>query len=260
MAADALPRTRLFIDQPLSPGGVVALDGDRAHYLRAVLRQGPGDGVLAFNGRDGEFLAHIETLTKSAGTLRLDRQTRSPVSDAPPAPWLLFAPLKGGRTEYVVEKAVELGVGRLVPVFTRRGDVARVNIDRLRANALEAAEQCERLDAPEVVDGVELGKLLSGWDPARTLFVAAESGVAQPLVTAVTAAAGKPVAFLVGPEGGFDQQELDALRRLPFVVSVGLGPRVLRADTAAFSALAVWQAAAGDWQSADGDARPPNRT
>ncbi|MFV3129233.1 16S rRNA (uracil(1498)-N(3))-methyltransferase [Niveispirillum sp. KHB5.9] len=259
MAADALPRTRLYIDQPLGEGGVAALDGDRAHYLRAVLRQGPGDGVLAFNGRDGEYLARIETLSKSNGTLRLEQQTRAPAADAPPAPWLLFAPLKGGRTEYVVEKAVELGVGRLVPVYTRRGDVTRVNLDRLRANALEAAEQCERLDAPDIADGIDLQKLLSSWEPGRTLFVAAESGDAQPLVTAVTAAAGKPVAFLVGPEGGFDRQELDALRRLPFVVSVGLGPRVLRADTAAFSALAVWQAAGGDWRCGGGDARPPNR-
>lgn len=259
MEAENLPRTRLFIDQPLAPGGTAALDGDRAHYLRAVLRQGPGDRVLAFNGKDGEYLAGIEALSKSAGVLRLERRTRAPAPDAPPAPWLVFAPLKGGRTEYVVEKAVELGAGRLVPVFTRRGDVGRVNLDRLRSNALEAAEQCERLDAPEIAEGIELHKLLAGWDPARTLFVAAESGAALPLVTAVTAAAGKPVAFLVGPEGGFDQQELDALRRLPFVVSVGLGPRVLRADTAAFAALAVWQAAAGDWRSGDGDARPPNR-
>lgn len=259
MATDALPRTRLFIDQPLSAGGSAALDGDRAHYLRAVLRQGPGDRVLAFNGADGEYLARIEALSKSSGLLRLERQTRARAPNSPPAPWLVFAPLKGGRTEYVVEKAVELGVSRLVPVFTRRGDVTRVNLDRLRANALEAAEQCERLDAPEVVDGVDLQKLLTAWEPTRTLFVAAESGTAEPLVTAVTAAAGKPVAFLVGPEGGFDRQELDALRRLPFVVSVGLGPRVLRADTAAFAALAVWQAAAGDWRCGDGDARPPGR-
>lgn len=259
MSDSPLPRTRLFIDQPLAEGGTATLDGGRAHYLRAVLRQGPGDGLLAFNGRDGEFLASIETLGKSAGTIRLERRTRAPVTDAPPAPWLLFAPLKGGRTEYVVEKAVELGVGRLVPVYTRRGDVNRVNLERLCANAIEAAEQCERLDAPDVADGVDLHKLLSGWDAGRTLFVAAESGPVQPLVTAVTAAVGRPVAFLVGPEGGFDRQELDALRRLPFVVSVGLGPRVLRADTAAFAVLSVWQAAAGDWQHLQEEARPPHR-
>ena len=215
---------------------------------------------MAFNGRDGEFLASIDALSKSTGSLRLDAQTRAPAANTPPAPWLLFAPLKGGRTEYVVEKAVELGVGRLMPIFTRRGDVGRVNLERLRANAREAAEQCERLDVPDIADGLDLAKILTTWNPARTLFVAAESGAAQPLVTAVTAAAGRPVAFLVGPEGGFDQQELDALRRLPFVVSVGLGPRVLRADTAAFSALAVWQAAGGDWRNESGDARPPNRT
>lgn len=259
MSDSPLPRTRLHLDQPLADGGAATLDAARAHYLRAVLRQGPGDGLLVFNGRDGEFLARIETLGKSAGAVRLDHQTRPPVTGAPPAPWLLFAPLKGGRTEYVVEKAVELGVGRLVPVYTRRSDVGRVNLDRLRANAVEAAEQCERLDAPEVVEGSDLQKLLAGWDAGRTLFVAAESGPVQPLVTAVTAAVGRPAAFLVGPEGGFDRQELDALRRLPFVVSVGLGPRVLRADTAAFAVLSVWQAAAGDWQHLQEEARPPHR-
>lgn len=257
--SDALPRTRLHIDQPLTAGAAAALDAGRAHYLRAVLRLEPGDGVLAFNGRDGEFLATIETLGKSAGTLRAERSIRLPDPDAPPPPWLLFAPLKGGRSEYVVEKAVELGAGRLTPVFTRRGDVSRVNRDRMRANAVEAAEQCERLDVPAIDDGIDLHRLLAGWDPSIPLFVATESGAAQPLVTAVTAVAGQAVAFLVGPEGGFDRQELDALRRLPFVVGVGLGPRVLRADTAAFAVLSVWQAAAGDWRCRQADVRPPHR-
>ncbi|MFV3076288.1 16S rRNA (uracil(1498)-N(3))-methyltransferase [Niveispirillum fermenti] len=257
--SDALPRTRLYIDQPLSAGAAVALDAGRAHYLRAVLRLGPGDAVLAFNGRDGEYLAGIGALGKSAGTLRADRQTRAPDTGAPPPPRLLFAPLKGGRSEYVVEKAVELGAGRLTPVFTRRGDVSRVNLDRMRANAVEAAEQCERLDIPDIDDGIDLHRLLACWDPSIPLLVAAESGAAQPLVTAVTAAAGQAVAFLVGPEGGFDQQELDALRRLPFVVGVGLGPRVLRADTAAFAVLSVWQAVAGDWRCRQADMRPPHR-
>ncbi|WP_029014877.1 16S rRNA (uracil(1498)-N(3))-methyltransferase [Niveispirillum irakense] len=254
-----LPRTRLFLDVPLVPAHGAALDGPRAHYLRAVLRLGPGDRVLAFNGRDGEFMAEIDGLTKSAGQLRLLEQTRAPDPQAPAGPWLLFAPLKGGRTEYVVEKAVELGASRLVPVFTRRGDVNRVNLDRLRANAVEAAEQCERLDVPDVAEAVDLGRLLANWDKARTLFVAAESGDAQPLVTAVTATADQPAAILIGPEGGFDPDEILNLRRQPFVVSVGLGPRVLRADTAAFAALSVWQAAAGDWRRSGQDARPPNR-
>lgn len=254
-----LPRTRLYLDAPLGVGEAVALDGDRAHYLRAVLRLGAGDAVLAFNARDGEFLARIEALAKSGGQLRLAAATRPPVS-GPAGPWLLFAPLKGGRTEYVVEKAVELGVSRLIPVLTRRGDVGRVNLDRLRANALEAAEQCERLDIPALDAPVELAKLLAGWDRTRRLFFAAESGGAQPMVTAVTAAAGTPVAILIGPEGGFHPQELDQLQRMENAVPVGLGPRVLRADTAAFAALSVWQAAAGDWCRDGADARPPNRS
>ncbi|WP_371332995.1 16S rRNA (uracil(1498)-N(3))-methyltransferase [Azospirillum sp. RU38E] len=254
-----LPRTRLFIDAPLSAGASAPLDGGRAHYLRAVLRQGPGDGVLAFNGRDGEFLARIETLGKSAGTLTVERQTRPAPSDPAGGPWLAFAPLKGGRTEYVVEKAVELGVSRLIPVFTRRGDVGRVNLERLRANAVEAAEQCERLTVPDVAEPVELAKLLSGWDEGRRLYLAAESGAAQPLVTAITAQATLPAAFLVGPEGGFDPTELALLHRMAFVVPIGLGPRILRADTAAFAVLSAWQAVAGDWQQGGQDARPPNR-
>ncbi|MFM2045117.1 MAG: hypothetical protein RLY86_3693 [Pseudomonadota bacterium] len=252
------PRTRLYLDLPFVPGGEVAVDGDRAHYLGRVLRLGPGDRVLVFNGQDGEWLAEVAGLSKSAGRLTLlDQQRPQP---AAAGPWLLFAPLKGGRTEYVVEKAVELGVGVIQPVYTRRSDVTRVNLDRMRANAMEAAEQCERLSVPEVREGQPLDRLLAGWDSGRTLFVAAESGHAQPLVTAITAHPGQAAAWLIGPEGGFAPPELDALTRMSFVVPVGLGPRILRADTAAFAALAVWQAVAGDWIGQAGDNRPPFRT
>lgn len=259
------PRTRLHLDAPLAAGQAAGLSGDQAHYLRGVLRQAPGDRLLVFNEAGGEWLAEIATLTKSGGTVAVLERTR------PPAPcpdvWLLFAPLKGGRTEYVVEKATELGVARLCPVLTRRGDVPRVNLDRLRANAVEAAEQCERLSVPVVDPLTDLADVLDAWpnDPAtrdRPLFVAAETGAAQPLAAAVTAAtaAGGKAAFLVGPEGGLHPGELDRLTKTPFVVPVGLGPRILRADTAAFAVLAVWQALAGDWTSAPGqDARPPFR-
>lgn len=249
---------RLHVDSPLAPDTPVPLDGDRAHYLRAVLRMGPGDHVLVFNGRDGEWLARIVQLAKSSGTLEpVEKRCDQRGGDGP---WLLFAPLKGGRTESVVEKAVELGAGRIQPVFCRRSDVTRVNLDRLVANAVEAAEQCERLDVPVVRDGLPLLKALDGWDAGRTLFLAAEAGGAEPAVTAVTARKGQPAAWLIGPEGGFDSGELDALKRFPFVVPVGLGPRILRADTAAFAALALWQALAGDWTRDGGDdARPPFR-
>jgi len=251
------PRTRLFLDGHLSEGAEVALDADRAHYLRSVLRMGPGDRVLAFNGRDGEWVAEIARLSKTNGALLPVEQVRPQPSES--GPWLLFAPLKGGRTEYVVEKAVELGAAVLQPVFTRRGDVNRVNLDRMRANAVEAAQQCERLSVPEVREAADLSRILDAWDPARVLYMAAEAGRAEPLVTAVTARRHDPAAILIGPEGGFDPGELDALTRLSFVLPVGLGPRILRADTAAFAALSVWQAVAGDWVLDGGDMRPPFR-
>ncbi|WP_044559773.1 16S rRNA (uracil(1498)-N(3))-methyltransferase [Azospirillum sp. B4] len=260
------PRTRLHIDAPLAAGQSAALSGDQAHYLRSVLRQAPGDRLLAFNEAGGEWLGEISALTKSGGTITLLERTRAPVAAGSDV-WLLFAPLKGGRTEYVVEKATELGASRLCPVLTRRGDVPRVNLERLRANAVEAAEQCERLSVPVVEPLADLGAVLDRWpiDPLtrdRRLFVAAEAGPAQPLAAAVMAATadGGKAAFLVGPEGGFHSGELDRLAKTPFVVPVGLGPRILRADTAAFVALALWQALAGDWTAAPGqDARPPFR-
>ncbi|HYE48548.1 MAG TPA: 16S rRNA (uracil(1498)-N(3))-methyltransferase [Azospirillaceae bacterium] len=247
------PRTRLHVPESLAAGAAAALGAGQAHYLRSVLRQGPGDRVLAFNGRDGEWLAEIAQLGKSSGTLALLERTREPVAE--PDLWLLFAPLKGGRTEYVVEKATELGASTIWPVFTRRTDVNRVNAERLAANAAEAAEQCERLSVPDLREAAALDAALRGWDPARTLFVAAESGAARPAAAAMAEAAGRPAAVLVGPEGGFDPAELDLLARMAFVVPVGLGPRVLRADTAAFAALSVWQAVAGDWPAG----RPPFR-
>ncbi|MEA1677015.1 16S rRNA (uracil(1498)-N(3))-methyltransferase [Nitrospirillum sp. BR 11163] len=259
------PRTRLHLDAPLAAGQTADLSGDQAHYLRGVLRQAPGDRLLVFNEAGGEWLGEISALTKSGGAVTLLEQTRPPV--AVPDVWLLFAPLKGGRTEYVVEKATELGVARLCPVLTRRGDVPRVNLDRLRANAMEAAEQCERLSVPVVDPLADLSAVLAGWPTHpltrdRTLFVAAETGAARPLAAAVTdaTALGRKAAFLVGPEGGLHPGELDQLAKTPFVVPVGLGPRILRADTAAFAVLALWQALAGDWTAAPGqDARPPFR-
>ncbi|WP_114395903.1 16S rRNA (uracil(1498)-N(3))-methyltransferase [Oleisolibacter albus] len=255
-----LPRTRLYLDSALAAGAPVPLDGPRAHYLRSVLRLEPGARVLAFNGRDGEWLAEVARLAKSGGELVALEPVRPQDDGAADGPWLLFVPLKGGRSEWVVEKATELGVGVLQPVFTRRGDVGRVNLERMAANAVEAAEQCERLSVPAVREPVDLARMLDSWDPERPLLLAAESGRAAPLVTAVTAQKGKVPALLVGPEGGFDPGELDALLRLPFVLPVGLGPRILRADTAALALLSVWQAVAGDWTRAGGDARPPFRT
>ncbi len=256
------PRTRLFVDQPLESGRAVGLDHERAHYLRHVLRLDRGDVIAVFNGRDGEWTAAIEGFGKGWCSLQVVERRRGQPPDGADL-WLLFAPIKRGRIDAVAEKASELGVSRIWPVFTRHTDSQRVNVDRLRANAVEAAEQSERLDVPELAEPAPLAGVLECWPTDRVLFLCAESGDATPIAAAVQARAGRPAAFLVGPEGGFAQAELDELRRCPFVVPVGLGPRVLRADTAAFAALACWQAVVGDWaEGGEGrvaDRRPPFR-
>lgn len=251
MTSDALPRTRLHVDAPLGEGQAVALSEAQAHHLRGVLRLAPGAGLRLFNARDGEWLARLDALSKAGGTALAERRLRpaEPVSDL----WLCFAPVKKDAVDAVVEKGTELGASVLQPVFTRYTDVQRVNLDRLRAHAVAAAEQCERLDVPEMRDPVGLDALLAAWPAGRILLVCAEAGEARPLAEAAAEASG-PAALLVGPEGGFAPAELDALIRHEFVRPVGLGPRILRADTAAIAALAVWQSLAGD-----GRGRPPHR-
>ena len=235
---------RLFVTAPLAAGGAVALDSDQVHYLRSVLRLGPGDAVAFFDGRAGEWLAVIETLGKHAGTARLERQTRPQTQE--PELWLLFAPVKRARIDLIVEKATELGASRLLPVMTRRTNVTRVNTDRLRATAREAAEQTERLSVPEVAEPQRLDQALASFPSDRRLILCDETGSAPPLAE-ILRQGPAPLGVLIGPEGGFAPDELDGLRKLPFVTGVGLGPRILRADTAALSALAVIQALTGDW-------------
>ena len=256
------PKTRLYVDSPLAEGQAVGLDHERAHFLRHVLRLDKGDAVAVFNGRDGEWLAAIDGFGKGWCSLAVAEQRR-PQADGPDL-WLLFAPIKRGRIDFVAEKASELGVSRLWPVFTRRTDPSRVNLERLRANAIEAAEQCERLTVPDLAEPVPLARALADWPEGRRLYLCAETGQARPIAAAVQDGGPGPAAVLVGPEGGFAQSELDEVSKLPFVVPVGLGPRILRADTAVVAALACWQALAGDW-AADGagtrdDVRPPFRS
>jgi len=251
MTSDALPRTRLFVDAPLREGLAVALAGAQAHHLRGVLRLTPGAGLRLFNPRDGEWLARLDTLTKAGASALAERQLRPPTPT--PDLWLCFAPVKKDAIDAVVEKGTELGAAVLQPVFTRFTDVQRVNLERLRAHAVAAAEQCERLDVPEVRDPVGLDALLAGWPAGRSLLVCAEAGEARPIAEVAAESAG-PAALLVGPEGGFAPAELDDLGRHEFVRPVGLGPRILRADTAAIAALAAWQMLAGD-----GRGRPPHR-
>jgi 16S rRNA (uracil1498-N3)-methyltransferase len=247
------PKVRLFVDAALGAGAEVGLDAGQAHYLVRVMRLGPGDAVLVFNGRDGEWQAHINDTGTKRQALAIDSQTRRQAAE--PGPWLAFAPLKKTPMDFVAVKATELGVSRLLPVFTQLTAARRVATARLRANAREAAEQCGRLSVPEVAGPVDLEALIAAWPGERRLLVPDESGGGVPLAQVLAKATDGDHAFLIGPEGGFAPDELDALRKLPFVTAVGLGPRILRAETAALAALACWQALVGDW-----DTPPPRNS
>jgi len=235
---------RLFVDHPLSAGGSVDLDGAQANYLRNVLRLGAGAAVLVFNGREGEWRAELQISGRRDARLAVVEKTRA--QTARPDLHLCFAPLKQARLDYTVQKAVEMGAGRLQPVLTQHGQVTRLNLDRMRANAIEAAEQCGILDLAEIGEPVPLRSLLGEWDGARRLVFCDEGEEVSPLA-ALEALAPGPLAVLVGPEGGFSGEERALLRSLPFVSPIGLGPRILRADTAAVAALALVQASLGDW-------------
>ncbi len=234
---------RLFLDTDLTEGATVPAAEGQAHHIGTVLRRGPGDAVLLFNARDGEYAATIATLRKDRAGFAVGARRRAPAPE--PDLRLLMAAVKRDAMDWIVEKATELGVAAIQPVFTRRTVIDRVNAQRLAAIARGAAEQCERLSVPELRDAAPLHAVLDSWDGAR-LFVAAERHDAPPIATAARGAR-LPFAWLVGPEGGFDRAELDDLARRPFVSLVSLGPRILRAETAAVSGLAVLQALSGDW-------------
>ena len=231
----------------LASGAEIELNRGQAHYLRSVLRLNSGAAVAVFNETDGEWLARLCELGKGAA-LAVETQLREALPEAETDVWLVFAPVKRARLDWLVEKATELGVSALLPVWTARTQVERVNLDRLRAHAVEAAEQSERLSIPELRAPEPLERLLAAWPGERRLIVCDESGAGEPISDAAARLAPGPVALLVGPEGGFDETELDAFGKLSFVTRVGLGPRVLRAETAALAALAVFQAIAGDWR------------
>ena len=235
---------RLYVDPAaatLAEGAVLEMREEQAHYLGAVLRRAPGDGVRLFNARDGEWQARIESLHKrSRGSLAVAARLRPPVPET--GPLLLFAPVKRDATDLVVRMATELGAGALWPVLTERTNTARVNIDRLRTIATEAAEQCERLGVPDIAEPRRLASVLSEWPPGRRLCAAIErlAGVEPGFCPAADA-------LLIGPEGGFTPGELDVLRARPFVTPVSLGSRVLRAETAAVAGLSCLQAAREEW-------------
>lgn len=241
---------RLFVEADLAAGGEAPFDEAQVHYLRNVMRRPDGAPLLLFNGRDGEWRGTLSGRGKKSAVAVVGERTRAQVPE--PDVWLCFAPVKRARIDYIAEKATELGVSVLQPVVTRHTAVERVNVERLRANAVEAAEQTERLTVPEVREPVDLGTLLGGWPAERRLLMCDETGGGPPIAEALAqldgAARTAPWAIVIGPEGGFAEIELQALRRIKDVVSVGLGPRILRADTAALAALACWQALLGDWR------------
>lgn len=236
---------RLYLDSPLALGASVALGKDQAHYLLTVLRLEDGAQVLVFNGRDGEFAASVRPQGKKAASLDIGGQTR--VQTRHSRLEFLFAPLKTGRLDYLVQKATEMGVSRITPVFTDHTQLHKVNGPRLEANIIEAAEQCGNLAIPELGEARKLETLLADWDPVRRIIFCNESQAGNNPAAALAAIAEPDLALLVGPEGGFSEREREMLLSLPFVTPIPLGPRILRADTAAVAALTAVQMTIGDW-------------
>jgi 16S rRNA (uracil1498-N3)-methyltransferase len=240
------PATRIYLPSPLAAGGSAELSMDQSHRLRSVLRLSSGATIALFNRDDGEWLCRITELDKGVTRVMVERRLRGPEPES--ELWLLFAPIKRARLDWLVEKAAELGVSALLPVWTARTQVERLNLERLRAHAVAAAEQSERLSVPELRPPESLDRVLASWPPGKRLIVCDETGAGAPIGKALVQLPAGPAALLVGPEGGFNQSELDALGKLSFVSRVGLGPRVLRAETAAVAALAIFQGVAGDWR------------
>jgi 16S rRNA (uracil1498-N3)-methyltransferase len=233
---------RLYIGQPLEEAVHVELGPSQAHYLGHVLRLGPGAELLLFDGQSGEWLARIADTGKKHMTLSVAQRTREP--ETMPDVWLAFAPVKRAQTDWLVEKATELGVGRLIPVITQRTIAERVKLERLGAIAIEAAEQCGRTRLPDIDQPWSLPQLLERREPGRMLYFANEGG-GEP---AAKAFAPGPAVLLTGPEGGFTDEERARVRAAPNSLAISLGPRILRAETAALAALAVYMAVAGDWR------------
>ena len=249
-------KVRLYVADDLAAERRIALASGQSHYAMRVMRLGVGDAVALFNGRDGEWLGRIDSARRGGCVIVPVERRRAQA--ASPDLWLVFAPVKRVRIDYMAAKATELGVSALWPVLTRNTAVSRVNVGRLQANAIEAAEQCGRLDVPAVTAPADFDAMIAQWPAGRRILLCDESGAAPPLaevLAGIAADAGGgspgPWAVLTGPEGGFARSELDGLAKLPFVSPAGLGPRILRADTAAVAALACWQALVGDWRGGE---------
>jgi len=232
---------RLFVRQTLSQGAAVVLDAAQANYLGNVLRMGTGAELLVFDGLSGEWLARIAEVAKKRITLSVERKSREP--ETMPDVWLAFAPVKRAQSDWLVEKATELGAAKLIPVMTQRTVAERVRLDRLKSIAIEAAEQCGRTRLPEISEPLPLSRFVAERDPARTLYFADETGG----VSAMQAFQPGASLILTGPEGGFTDEERSLVRAARNAVAISLGPRILRAETAALAGLAAYMAVAGDW-------------
>jgi len=246
MDSASLPSVRLFVDAPLNESAMIACTSEQANYLGNVLRLGAGAEILVFNGREGEWRARIVDIGKRRCTLECIARTR-PQIDGPDVHYL-FAPLKHARLDYMVQKATELGVAHLQPVLTRRTVASRVNLERMRANAIEAAEQCGVLRVPTVGEPVKLEALLADWPAERRMIFCDEAAEAASPIAALSGIVAGPLAVIVGPEGGFDDSERKLLHAQPYATAISLGPRIMRADTAAVAALALVNATLGDWR------------
>lgn len=238
-------KIRLYVEHPLGEGQTIPLEREQAHYLFGVMRQGVGDAVLLFDGRHGEWRAEVAETGKRGGVLRAAEQT-APQRD-PPDLWLMFAPIKKARTDFIVEKATEMGAARIIPVQTDFTNSERIRQDRLQAHAIEAAEQCGGTYVPEVSELLRLERMLADWPEERQLMFCDEALAGCVSALAGDLARGAPWAILIGPEGGFSDAERARLAALPQAHAVSLGPRILRADTAAVAAMTLWQQALGDW-------------
>ena len=237
-------KIRLYVEHPLGPGQSVPLTREQAHYLFGVMRLSVGGRVALFNGSDGEWQAEVAEASKRGGILSCVEQSKP--LQLPPDLWLLFAPIKKARTDFIVEKAAEMGAARIIPVQTEFTNSERIRQDRLQAHAIEAAEQCGGTFVPEVADLQRLDRILGAWPDDRQLMFCDEAEAGSALRLAENEK-GKPWAILIGPEGGFSEPERKRLAELPFTHVVSLGPRILRADTAAVAAMTMWQQALGDW-------------
>ena len=246
MAIRDLASERLYVTAGLTPGNTIPLAESQAHYLLNVLRMAAGSRVLVFNGRDGEYAAEVCNVKKRTANLHVLSETRP--QDTGPDIDYVFAPLKRSRLDYMVQKATEMGCARLRPVLTQHTIAERINIDRMTANAIEAAEQCGILRVPDVTAPEPLDKLLSGWDARRALIFCNEQAAGGGALAALDGLRPGPLAVLIGPEGGFSETERAALLGKPFVRALPLGPRIMRADTAAVAALALVNAVLGDWR------------